>query len=561
MAVALSSKETAALASGDYLYGLDVSVPNGIRKFTLADVRGDVFHVKHFGAAGNGVADDTAEIQAAIDEAEANGGGVVYFPVGQYHISATLVINSNGVRLVGEGAAGNFDGDPDHGSELVWDGGAAAMVQYSAVSGAGNYPLAHVGMMGITLNAAGVATKGLDLVSVREGLFHDIFIRNPVTVAIDLNVVATLLVSRDSQQNLFDRIWIRAAEGGGENAIGIRLDGDATANASMNSFRQVQIQHNGGIGIQLLQCDSNEFYSVHLSRPSGAGIGVKLNGGASQRHARHNTFFGLQPGQGGVTATGTGLASPSTSNVIYGYSLGNSSPLPVVEPGAGLAIYTMEGQSYLNGKSRTIGDPTAYFIEDDFDVGGSSAGVIGRSGWSITTCTWVFQTGTIDHPGHARLTAGSGAYGAIHLRGSASTGCMDADEDFDITAIIRLTQTDTDTTFRVGLMNVVTDNPPAEGIYVEKAAADTQWFGVTRTGASPTRTAALITSDTGWHKIRIRRINSTTIGFTVDTNAEVTLAATVPTGALIPSFCLGSASGSKSMDVDYFSLAITGLAR
>ena len=55
-----------------------------------------------YAAVGDGVNDDTAEIQAAIDAAEAVGGGTVYFPDGDYKISSPLLLHS-GVTLKGNG--------------------------------------------------------------------------------------------------------------------------------------------------------------------------------------------------------------------------------------------------------------------------------------------------------------------------------------------------------------------------------------------------------------------------------------------------------------------------
>jgi hypothetical protein len=45
-----------------------------------------VFNVKSFGALGDDMADDTQAIRAALDAAEKNGGGVVYFPWGTYRL-------------------------------------------------------------------------------------------------------------------------------------------------------------------------------------------------------------------------------------------------------------------------------------------------------------------------------------------------------------------------------------------------------------------------------------------------------------------------------------------
>jgi hypothetical protein len=58
-----------------------------------------------YGAAGNGTADDTAEIQAAIDAAEAAGGGVVWFPPGKtFKITSPLTIQGSDVHVSGYGA-------------------------------------------------------------------------------------------------------------------------------------------------------------------------------------------------------------------------------------------------------------------------------------------------------------------------------------------------------------------------------------------------------------------------------------------------------------------------
>lgn len=56
--------------------------------------------VKAFGAKGDGTTDDTVAINSAIGAVGAAGGGCVYFPPGQYVISANIVVKS-GVTLCG----------------------------------------------------------------------------------------------------------------------------------------------------------------------------------------------------------------------------------------------------------------------------------------------------------------------------------------------------------------------------------------------------------------------------------------------------------------------------
>lgn len=60
-------------------------------------------NVRHYGAVGDGVADDTAEIQAAIDAAEAGSVKTVYFPAGTYKLTAALEIGANDIRIIGDG--------------------------------------------------------------------------------------------------------------------------------------------------------------------------------------------------------------------------------------------------------------------------------------------------------------------------------------------------------------------------------------------------------------------------------------------------------------------------
>jgi hypothetical protein len=71
-----------------------------------------VYDVRDYGAKGNGTADDTAKIQAAINAAQAAGGGTVYLPPGTYKTTSTLRITKPKVSLRGDGAssiiAGSF---------------------------------------------------------------------------------------------------------------------------------------------------------------------------------------------------------------------------------------------------------------------------------------------------------------------------------------------------------------------------------------------------------------------------------------------------------------------
>jgi hypothetical protein len=62
----------------------------------------EVVSVLDFGAVGDGVTDDTAAIQAAINSF-ASGQGTIYFPKGTYLVTSTITINKDRMNLIGEG--------------------------------------------------------------------------------------------------------------------------------------------------------------------------------------------------------------------------------------------------------------------------------------------------------------------------------------------------------------------------------------------------------------------------------------------------------------------------
>lgn len=71
--------------------------------YTVADKLEQYVSVKDFGAVGNGVADDTAAIQAAIDSQ--TGFLAVYFPTGIYKVTSQITISDDRVMLYGDGVA------------------------------------------------------------------------------------------------------------------------------------------------------------------------------------------------------------------------------------------------------------------------------------------------------------------------------------------------------------------------------------------------------------------------------------------------------------------------
>jgi hypothetical protein len=68
---------------------------------TLADRFADTANVKNFGAAGNGIIDDTAAINAAVTATPA--GGMLVFPTGTYKVSSTITLLTP-INIIGMGS-------------------------------------------------------------------------------------------------------------------------------------------------------------------------------------------------------------------------------------------------------------------------------------------------------------------------------------------------------------------------------------------------------------------------------------------------------------------------
>jgi Pectate lyase superfamily protein len=81
-----------------------------------------LFDVRDFGAVGTGTAnspsDDTAAINRAISAANADGGGIVFFPRGVYRVTSTIHITTPHITLRGVG--GGLD------PNIVHNGGLSA---------------------------------------------------------------------------------------------------------------------------------------------------------------------------------------------------------------------------------------------------------------------------------------------------------------------------------------------------------------------------------------------------------------------------------------------------
>jgi acetyltransferase-like isoleucine patch superfamily enzyme len=93
-----------AASTGSSLVGFLQSGTGAVASTLLTKARESV-SVKDFGAVGDGVTDDTTEIQLAITSSP---GKAIHFPAGTYVVSSTITISSDQTILYGDGSTNTF---------------------------------------------------------------------------------------------------------------------------------------------------------------------------------------------------------------------------------------------------------------------------------------------------------------------------------------------------------------------------------------------------------------------------------------------------------------------
>lgn len=306
-------------------------------------------------------------INAALTAAKnANGGGIVLVPPGTYHVDNTLTIDKSGVFLMGAGRYGNSDvgTQTGQGTTLFWNNTASpattAMIDVVSPAGPTNPAVKGVGVSGVTLQCAGNVGIGLRVRSIHWGEFKNIYIVNATTehLATECLVTGTTLgEAADVTKCTFDNIGIRMLEVA-DTAIGFAFDGSTNANTSNSTFRNLAVSCKGAqIAMDIRNTDSNRFYDTVINQSNGGTVQpIVLRGGATEATtSRGNMFFALATGGSstgirGLKSEGTdtaGVVAPAMNNSIYGYSIENGEPAPLIGTGSVLEYYLAGGAAAL----------------------------------------------------------------------------------------------------------------------------------------------------------------------------------------------------------------------
>ena len=205
---------------------------------------------------------------------------------------------------------------------------------------------------------------------------------------------------------------------------------------------------------------------------------------------------------------------------------------------------------------------TSVVLQDDFVAGFPAAAAVGDLGWTFSGGTVATLAPEASRPGIIRRDTSTTISTVASFQLNNASRNMLSSETYSFVYISRLNTNDANTQVRIGIQGSSNGNPDASGVYLEKLDADTNWFCVTRSAAAQTRTDSGVAISTSFFSMAVTK-NSSGVQFSLNgANVCSLISTNVPTDAVLPVVqIVNSAAFSKTIDIDYFQLIITGLVR
>lgn len=188
-----------------------------LTKATYSMIDGSPANVLDFGAVGDGVADDTAAIQAALN----SGVKHVLIPPGTYRLTNTLTLNGNGYRIVQAGNLNSVLLKDFSGPVIQWNAGEVIW-ENCCINGQGaTYSGAtEVGILVAT--GGGFSSK---LLNPRIYDMGSACVRFDSDAGASFSIISGLLEPRSSAQAAVDHVAVADTEPAGRIITGVQSGG------------------------------------------------------------------------------------------------------------------------------------------------------------------------------------------------------------------------------------------------------------------------------------------------------------------------------------------------
>lgn len=347
------------------------STPTGAINRSIQNKLSDYISVKDFGAVGDGTTDDTTAIQNAINSLSSTGGSV-YFPTGQYLISTTLTVSTQGITLFGSNSTALWDSatsilsggsqivkkstmttDAIQVSNLRFQMQDLAVRGQSGNTGDGVYLQNGYSPALINVSVAGVGGSGIRIGSKTNGNY---------------NVNGWQLTNVTSQKNnqhgvlIYDQTTAGLAGSPNANAgtaIGLNVsansgEGLRIENGQFNTFIGLLSQQNSNYGVVLIGTSTLSLYATF----NGGDVEANAVGNwYLSGNAQHITIMGafsnyptLDPNQFNTSFIGGNCAIRGlyfqTGNILQYYINGTGTPIFFGSTQNGFNSYTSQNLYY-----------------------------------------------------------------------------------------------------------------------------------------------------------------------------------------------------------------------
>jgi len=291
------------------------------------------------GAIGDGSTNDHLPIQRCIDVLMNNGGGNLYFEPKTYKINAAIDIFSDNIVLIGSGGNQPHDGGDytAKGTRFLWGGGNNYMFNFFTPNTPTASRVTGVGIKDAWFICNAVALGGLMAISIRRGIFENLYVVDPVYCSYHLSSWTSTgkPESMDLQACVFSRCTFRAIDSVAvENAHGFLLTSQNlstdTANVSLNEFHMCSGQVKNGNAWIIENADNNSFYTCS-ARVTGTGKALAIDGYTTA--ADSNIFYNFAGPSIRIRGTASGLAHNPKINTFINTDEGNGTPYPTMDAG------------------------------------------------------------------------------------------------------------------------------------------------------------------------------------------------------------------------------------
>jgi len=212
--------------------------------------------VTGYGADPTGVEDSTAAIQAALDEIEAAGGGILYFPRGVYKVTYSLFYGSN-LTIQGYGAMIMFTPSQANATCFV-------PITYTSAT---EY-IENIVMEGFKLNSSSDKGNGIGTPKVKNMVVRDVYTDQLHWHLVDMAGGKNITVENCHAENLSTAAF---------QADNLSVEGGMYAELSDGSLVSAIIDNDNCDVIRVLNCSvkNGTGYGVHMHRTGGKDILVQ----------------------------------------------------------------------------------------------------------------------------------------------------------------------------------------------------------------------------------------------------------------------------------------------